>query len=47
MNKLLEAYKLNPTELNRVKLVKYSNKHLMASCLLPLEDQILLKSISQ
>jgi len=47
MNKLLEAYKLNPTEANRIKLVKYTSKHLMASCLLPLEDQILLKTISQ
>lgn len=47
MHKLLEAYKLNPTEANRIKLVKYNSKHLMASCLLPLEDQKLLKTISQ
>lgn len=45
MQKLLAQYKLNPTEANKVKLIKYSNKHMMAICLLPLEDQQFLKAL--
>lgn len=47
MHKLLQAYKLNPTDANKAKLLKYNSKHMMASCFLSLEDQILLKTISQ
>ena len=45
MQKLLEQYKLDPSEANKAKLIKYSNKHMMAICLLPLEDQRFLKAI--
>ena len=45
MQKLLAQYKLDPSEANKAKLIKYSNKHIMAICLLSLEDQKLLKSL--
>lgn len=45
MQKLLTQYKLDPSEANKAKLIKYSNKHMMAICLLPLEDQQLLKTL--
>lgn len=45
MQKLLDAYKLNPTEANKIKLIKYSRKHMMAVCLLQLEDQKLMMSL--
>lgn len=45
MQKLLAQYKLDPSEANKAKLVKYSNKHMMAICLLPLEDQQFLKAL--
>lgn len=44
MQKLLNTYKATPTESNRIKLQKYINKHMMAICCAPLEDQIYLKS---
>jgi hypothetical protein len=44
MNKLLVSFKNDPTESNRIKLQKYINKHMMAICCAPLEDQIYLKS---
>lgn len=44
MNKLLTVFKNEPTEANRIKLQKYINKHMMAICCAPLEDQIYLKS---
>jgi hypothetical protein len=44
MNKLLVSFKTNPTESNRIKLQKYINKHMMAICCAPLEDQQYLKS---
>ena len=44
MNKLLVAFKSEPTEANRIKLQKYISKHMMAICCAPLEDQIFLKS---
>lgn len=43
MNKLLNTYKAMPTEANRIKLQKYINKHMMAICCAPLEDQQFLK----
>jgi hypothetical protein len=43
MNKLLNTYKAEPTESNRIKLQKYINKHMMAICCAPLEDQQFLK----
>ena len=44
MNKLLIAFKSDPTESNRIKLQKYISKHMMAICCAPLEDQIYLKT---
>jgi len=44
MNKLLVAFKSEPTEANRIKLQKYISKHMMAICCAPLEDQQYLKS---
>lgn len=44
MNKLLVAFKAESTEANRIKLQKYINKHMMAVCCAPLEDQQFLKS---
>lgn len=43
MQKLLAQYKLDPSDTNKTKLIKYSNKHMMAICLLPLKDQQFLK----
>lgn len=45
MQKVLAQYKLDPTEANKAKLIKYSNKHMMAICMLPLEDQQFLKTL--
>jgi hypothetical protein len=45
MQKLLELYKLDPSDKNKAKLIKYANKHMMATCLLDIEDQKLLKTI--
>jgi hypothetical protein len=45
MQKLLAQYKLDPSDTNKAKLIKYSNKHMMAICLLPLEDQQFLKAL--
>ena len=42
MRKLLEAYKVNPSYANAVKLRKYDRAHAMAACLLPKEDGDLL-----
>jgi hypothetical protein len=44
MNKLLVAFKSEPTEANRIKLQKYISKHMMAICCAPLEDQQYLKA---
>jgi hypothetical protein len=44
MNKLLIAFKSEPTEANRIKLQKYISKHMMAICCAPLEDQQYLKA---
>lgn len=44
MQKLLEAFRANPTEANRTKLQKYLNKHMMAICLATPEDQAFLKA---
>lgn len=44
MQKLLVSFKSNPTDANRIKLQKYINKHMMAICCAPIEDQIYLKT---
>jgi hypothetical protein len=44
MSKLLTAFKAQPTEANRIKLQKYLDKHMMASCLATIEDQQFLKA---
>jgi len=44
MSKLLAAFKTDPTEANRIKLQKYLDKHMMASCLATIEDQQFLKA---
>jgi hypothetical protein len=44
MNKLLEAFKADPSEKNRIKLQNYLNKHMMATCLASIEDQQFLKA---
>ena len=44
MQKLLVQYKLDPNEANKAKLIKYANKHMMAVCLLSIEDQKFLKA---
>ena len=44
MYKLLTVYKANPTEANKIKLQKYLNKHSMAICCAPLEQQQFLKA---
>lgn len=44
MQKLLNAFRANPTEANRTKLQKYLNKHMMAICLATPEDQAFLKA---
>ena len=44
MNKLLLTFKANQTEANRIKLQSYINKHMMAICCAPLEDQQYLKA---
>lgn len=45
MQKLLNTYKLDPSDKNKDKLIKYANKHMMAVCLLSIEDQQLLKTL--
>lgn len=44
MHKLLEAFRANPTDANRIKLQKYLDKHMMAICLATPEDQAFLKA---
>jgi len=44
MNKLLLAFKEDQSEKNRIKLQNYLNKHMMAICCAPLEDQQFLKA---
>ena len=43
MYKLLEAFKLNSTEANRIKLQKYITKHPFSVCLLMPDDVQYLK----
>lgn len=45
MQKLIAQYKLDPSDKNKAKLVKYANKHMMATCLLSIEDQQFLKAL--
>lgn len=42
MNKLIQAFKANPSDANRAKLIKYMIKHPMALCLVNPEDQAFL-----
>jgi hypothetical protein len=43
MQKLLEKFKLDPSEKNRSKLQNYLNKHMMATVIAPIDDQKFLK----
>lgn len=45
MQKLLNTYKLDPSEANKAKLIKYARKHMMAICMLQLEDQKLMMNL--
>jgi hypothetical protein len=45
MQKLLAAYRANPTDANRTRLLKYAGKHPFAMILLPIADQQLLNSL--
>ena len=42
MNKLIQAFKANPSDANRARLVKYMIKHPMALCLVSPDDQAFL-----
>ena len=44
MNKLLNAFRAEPSEANRVKLAKYLQKHMMALCLASSEEIAFLKA---
>lgn len=44
MQKLLAAFRANPTDANRTRLQNYLNKHMMAVCLATPEDQAYLKA---
>ena len=44
MQKLLQAFRANPTDANRTKLQTYLNKHMMAICVATPEDQAFLKA---
>lgn len=45
MQKLLDTYKIDPSGANKAKLIKYARKHMMAICMLQLEDQKLIKTL--
>lgn len=47
MQKLIDAYKANPTEANRQRLIKYMKKHMMAGCLLSMADQAILIKVEK
>ena len=42
MQKLIDAYKANPTDMNALKLAHHAKKHPMASCLLSVADAALI-----
>ena len=44
MHKLLEQFKADPSEKNRVKLLNYLNKHMMAICVASPDDQKFIKT---
>ena len=44
MNKLLNAFRAEPSEANRAKLAKYLQKHMMALCLASPDEIAFLKS---
>jgi hypothetical protein len=44
MHKLLEQFKADPSEKNRVKLLNYLNKHMMAICIASPDDQKFIKT---
>jgi hypothetical protein len=45
MRKLISAYRANPTEKNRQRLLAYANKHPFAMILLMPDDQQLIASL--
>jgi hypothetical protein len=44
MQKLLNAYRTNPTPANHAKLQAYLNKHMMAVCMLSIEETAYLRA---
>jgi len=42
MQKLIDAYRENPTDMNALKLAHHCKKHPMASCMLNVQDGVLL-----
>ena len=47
MEKLLNAYMSNPSKENRDKLFAYDRKHMMATCLLPMNLQVIYNQIKR
>ena len=45
MEKLLDKYMQNPSNENRAKLLAHNERHAMASCLLPMNKQVILNQI--
>ena len=44
MKKLLETFRANPTDANRVKLQTYIDRHMMAICLASADDVAFLRA---
>jgi hypothetical protein len=44
MNKLIQAFKADPSDKNREKLAAYLQKHMMAICMASPEEQQFLKA---
>jgi len=44
MNKLIQAFKTEPSEKNRAKLAAYLQKHMMAICMASPDEQQFLKA---
>ena len=42
MQKLIDAYKANPTDMNALKLAHHAKKHPMSICLLGMSDAALI-----
>ena len=44
MNKLIQAFKADPSDKNRAKLIAYLQKHMMAICMASPNEQKFLKA---